>query len=565
MGVFLRPARLFPKRIGPPPSLLPSVLLRSIATHTYAHHARQLSILPTNIDTSSSTYKQNVSQYDELMAQLRDLHQKIEKGGSEKAREKHISRGKMLVRDRITALIDPGTPFLELSALAGHEVYPGEDVPAGAIITGVGTVQGVQCMIVANDSTVKGGTYYPITVKKHLRAQAIAQENRLPCIYLVDSGGANLPHQADVFPDRDHFGRIFYNQARMSSLRIPQISLILGPCTAGGAYIPAMSDESIIVRNQGTIFLAGPPLVKAATGEVVSAEDLGGGKVHSEISGVVDYSAVDDAHAIVLGRRSVANLNYEMKTGRDAVVQEREVKEPLYDAEELGGILGANLRQQVDAREIIARIVDGSEFAEFKKEYGETLVTGFARIHGYQVGIIANNGILFSSSALKGAHFIQLCTQRNIPLLFLQNISGFMVGAEAEHGGIAKNGAKLVTAVACAVVPKFTVVVGGSFGAGNYGMCGRAYSPRFLFSWPNARIGVMGSEQLSAVMETVGKTVDPELKARIERESQAVFASARLWDDGVIPPSHTRDILGQALRAAKVGSGKETTFGVFRM
>ncbi|KAL8938275.1 MAG: hypothetical protein Q9211_003279 [Gyalolechia sp. 1 TL-2023] len=533
MKVFLCPPPLLSQRIRPPHRSL-FILARSIATHTYSHHAKQLSILPTTVDTSSPTYKQNGAQYSELMAQLLKLHQKIERGGPEKAREKHVNRGKMLVRDRITALVDPGTPFLELSALAGHEVYPGEDVPAGGIVTGVGTVQGVQF---------------------------------LPCIYLVDSGGANLPHQADVFPDRDHFGRIFYNQARMSSLRIPQISLILGPCTAGGAYIPAMSDESIIVRNQGTIFLAGPPLVKAATGEVVSAEELGGGKVHSEVSGVVDYSAVDDAHAIALGRRCVGNLNY--KFGGDGVEGGSEggaeVKEPLYDAGELGGIVGANLRQQVEAREIIARIVDGSEFAEFKKEYGGTLVTGFARIHGYQVGIIANNGILFSSSALKGAHFIQLCTQRNVPLVFLQNISGFMVGAEAEHGGIAKNGAKLVTAVACAEVPKFTVVVGGSFGAGNYGMCGRAYSPRFLFSWPNARIGVMGSEQLSAVMETVGKTVDPELKARIERESQAVFASARLWDDGVIPPSHTRDVLGQALRAAKVGPEKETKFGVFRM
>ncbi|KAL8956237.1 MAG: hypothetical protein Q9193_006182, partial [Seirophora villosa] len=450
---------------------------------------------------------------------------------------------------------------------------------------------------------VKGGTYYPITVKKHLRAQVIAQENRLPCIYLVDSGGANLPHQADVFPDRDHFGRIFFNQARMSSLAIPQVSLILGPCTAGGAYIPAMSDESIIVRNQGTIFLAGPPLVKAATGEIVTAEDLGGGKVHAEVSGVVDYSAVDDAHAIVLGRRCISNTGLQIK-GKDNGRAELEVKEPLYDVDELGGIVGTDLRKQLEAREIIARIVDGSEFAEFKKDYGETLVTGscsirppllpdkhssfepplgiyqhlsvlhkltkgkspgFAKIHGYPIGILANNGILFSSSALKGAHFIQLCTQRNIPLLFLQNISGFMVGAEAEHGGIAKNGAKLVTAVACAEVPKFTVVVGGSFGAGNYGMCGRAYSPRFLFSWPNARIGVMGSEQLSAVMETVGKTVDPELKARIERESHAVFGSARLWDDGVIPPSHTRDVLGQALRAAKVGTERETKFGVFRM
>ncbi|KAI4286528.1 MAG: hypothetical protein L6R35_004218 [Caloplaca aegaea] len=505
----------------------PSHLHRSVATHTYAHHAKQLSVLPTNVDTSSPAYKQNSAQYASLMSQMQDLHRKIEKGGSDKAREKHVGRGKMLVRDRITALLDPGTPFLELSALAGHEVYPGEDVPAGGIVTGVGTVEGVQCMIVANDSTVKGGTYYPITVKKHLRAQAIAQEN-------------------------------------LSSLAIPQISLILGPCTAGGAYIPAMSDESIIVRNQGTIFLAGPPLVKAATGEVVTAEDLGGGKVHAEVSGVVDHSAVDDAHAIVLGRRCIANTGFRIE-GKDDGREEGEVEEPLYDIDELGGIVGTDLRKQLEAREIIARIVDGSVFAEFKKDYGETLVTGFAKIHGYPIGILANNGILFSSSALKGAHFIQLCTQRNIPLLFLQNISGFMVGAEAEHGGIAKNGAKLVTAVACADVPKLTVVVGGSFGAGNYGMCGRAYSPRFLFSWPNARIGVMGSEQLSAVMETVGKTVDPELKARIERESHAVFASARLWDDGVIPPSHTRDVLGQALRAAKVGTKRETNFGVFRM
>ncbi|KAL8967079.1 MAG: hypothetical protein Q9197_005629 [Variospora fuerteventurae] len=535
----LRPSLALRRVIRP----RPSHLHRSVATHTYAHHAKQISVLPTNVDTSSPAYKQNSAQYASLMSQMQDLHRKIEKGGSDQAREKHVGRGKMLVRDRTTALLDPGTPFLELSALAGHEVYPGEDVPAGGIVTGVGTVEGVQCMIVANDSTVKGGTYYPITVKKHLRAQAIAQENRTdpspPCLHAATA-------------------------TNVSSLAIPQISLILGPCTAGGAYIPAMSDESIIVRNQGTIFLAGPPLVKAATGEVVTAEDLGGGKVHAEVSGVVDHSAVDDAHAIVLGRRCIANTGLRIE-GKDDGREEVEVEEPLYDIGELGGIVGTDLRKQLEAREIIARIVDGSVFAEFKKDYGETLVTGFAKIHGYPIGILANNGILFSSSALKGAHFVQLCTQRNIPLLFLQNISGFMVGAEAEHGGIAKNGAKLVTAVACADVPKLTVVVGGSFGAGNYGMCGRAYSPRFLFSWPNARIGVMGSEQLSAVMETVGKTVDPELKARIERESHAGFGSARLWDDGVIPPSHTRDVLGQALRAAKVGTKRETKFGVFRM
>ncbi|MCJ1399777.1 Methylcrotonoyl-CoA carboxylase beta chain, mitochondrial [Xylographa trunciseda] len=493
---------------------------------------------------------------------MADLHAKIEVGGPARARDKHMARGKMLPRDRITALIDPGSFFLELSALAGHELYPNEDVPAGGIITGVGTVQGVSCMVVANDSTVKGGTYYPITVKKHLRAQAIAQENRLPCVYLVDSGGANLPHQADVFPDRDHFGRIFYNQARMSSLGIPQISVVMGPCTAGGAYVPAMSDESIIVENQGTIFLAGPPLVKAATGEVVSAEDLGGGKLHSSISGVTDYLAVDDAHALVLARRSISNLNWPTKAAPPPTF-----KEPLYDPEELAGIVGTNLRTPISAHEVIARIVDGSEFAEFKRDYGASLVTGFARIHGHRVGILANNGILFSESSLKGAHFIQLCTQRGLPLVFLQNISGFMVGADAEKGGIAKNGAKLVTAVACAQVPKFTVVFGASAGAGNYGMCGRAFSPRFLWMWPNAKIGVMGSEQLSAVMETVGKAVDPELKARIERESEAAFSSARLWDDGVIPPAHTRRVLGMGLEAAMSGEGEraETRFGVFRM
>jgi 3-methylcrotonyl-CoA carboxylase beta subunit len=466
------------------------------------------------------------------------------------------------VVSRVAALIDPGTAFLELSPLAGHAMYGEEDVPAGGIITGVGTVSGIQCMIVANDSTVKGGSYYPITVKKHLRAQAIAQENRLPCLYLVDSGGANLPRQADVFPDRDHFGRIFFNQARMSSMGIPQIAVVMGPCTAGGAYVPAMCDESIIVENQGTIFLAGPPLVKAATGEVVSAEELGGGKLHSETSGVTDYLAVDDAHALVLARRSISNLNWRAND------QPLEYKEPVHSPDELPGILGTNLRRQIDAHEIIARLVDGSQFAEFKPLYGSTLVTGFARIHGRQVGILANNGILFSEAAVKGAHFIELCTQRRVPLLFLQNIAGFMVGKDAEAGGIAKNGAKLVTAVACADVPKFTVVVGTSAGAGNYGMCGRAYGPRFMWMWPNAKIGVMGAEQLGAVMEAVGKKEDPELRARIERESEAVFSSARLWDDGVIPPQHTRKVLGLALQAAYGGDDTgavDTKFGVFRM
>lgn len=442
---------------------------RGISNYTHAHQASAVSVLPTTVDTSSSQFQENAAQMNELLTKMSDLHATISQGGSQKAREKHVSRGKMLPRDRVTSLIDPGTSLLELCPLAGHEVYPGEDVPSGGIITGIGTVEGVNCMIIANDSTVKGGTYYPITVKKHLRAQAIAQENKLPCIYLVDSGGANLPHQSDVFPDKEHFGRIFYNQARMSSLGIPQISVVMGPCTAGGAYVPAMSDESIIVENQGTIFLAGPPLVKAATGEVVSAEDLGGGNLHSSISGVTDYLAVDDTHALVLARRSISNLNWP-KTSLPLPNSSELVKEPIYDPEELSGIVGTNLRQQIPVHEVIARIVDGSEFAEFKRDYGSTLVTGFARIYGTQVGIVANNGILFSESSLKGAHFIELCTQRKIPLVFLQNISGFMVGADAEKGGIAKNGAKLVTAVACADVPKFTVVFGASAGAGNYGM-----------------------------------------------------------------------------------------------
>ncbi|KAI9812790.1 MAG: Methylcrotonoyl-CoA carboxylase beta chain, mitochondrial [Pycnora praestabilis] len=535
---------------------------RTMAYYTSTHQTKAISVLPTSVDTSSSEFQENAQQMDKVMAELTQLHERINEGGPHKAREKHVARGKMLARDRITALIDPGTSFLELSALAGYDLYPGEDVPAGGIVTGVGTVEGVTCIVIANDSTVKGGTYYPITVKKHLRAQNIAQENRLPCIYLVDSGGANLPHQADVFPDREHFGRIFYNQARMSSLGIPQISVVMGPCTAGGAYVPSMSDESIIVGNQGHIFLAGPPLVKAATGEVVSAEDLGGGKLHSTISGVTDYLAVDDAHALVLARRSVSNLNWPKSNEL-----RHQWKEPLYDPNELAGIVGINLRRPIPVHEVIARILDGSEFAEFKRDYGNSLVTGFGRIYGQQVGIIANNGILFSESSLKGAHFIELCTQRNLPLIFLQNVSGFMVGADAEKGGIAKNGAKLVTAVACAEVPKFTIVFGASAGAGNYGMCGRAYSPRFLWMWPSAKIGVMGSEQLSSVMQTVGKVVDPELKDRIERESHATFSSARLWDDGIIPPAHTRRVLGLGLNAALGGrvDHSATKFGVFRM
>ena len=539
---------------------------RTAATFTHSHHAEAVSIIPTAVDPNSSDFKENKRQMDEATENLVNLHTKIANGGPQKARDKHIQRGKMLVRDRITGLIDPGTPFLELSQMAGNDMYPGEDVPAGGIVTGIGTVSGVQCMIVANDATVKGGTYYPVTVKKHLRAQTIAQENRLPCIYLVDSGGANLPNQADVFPDVNHFGRIFYNQARMSSMGIPQISVVMGPCTAGGAYVPSMSDENIIVEEQGHIFLAGPPLVKAATGEVVSAEDLGGGKLHSEISGVTDYLAVDDAHALVLARRSVANLNWH----RNQTVSTQPIyKEPLYDAKELSGIVGTNLRRQIPVHEVIARIVDGSSFSEFKPLYGSTLVTGFAKIYGQPVGIVANNGILFSESSLKGAHFVQLCGKRQIPLIFLQNISGFMVGQDAEKGGIAKNGAKLVTAVSCVDVPKFTVVIGSSAGAGNYGMCGRAYSPRLLFTWPNAKTSVMGAEQLSSVMEAVGKQADPALKARIEHESEAVFGSARLWDDGIIPPEHTRRVLGMGLQMACGGQNrgmeKESTYGVFRM
>ncbi|ETN40177.1 uncharacterized protein HMPREF1541_04453 [Cyphellophora europaea CBS 101466] len=544
-----------------PPACYRNLPRRTAATFTHPRHSDAISVLPTLVDKSSPEFKENASQMSSLLEKYAALHAKIAQGGPQKSRDKHIQRGKMLARDRVTALTDPGTPFMELSPLAAHEVY-GEDVPAASIITGIGTVEGVTCMIVANDATVKGGTYYPLTGKKHLRAQEIAEQNRLPCIYMVDSGGVNLPYQANIFPDRDNFGRIFYNQARMSGMGIPQIAVVMGSCTAGGAYVPAMCDESIIVEGQGTIFLAGPPLVKAATGEVVSAEDLGGGKLHSSISGVTDYLAVDDAHAIVLARRSIANLNYPKEQPAPF-----EVKEPLHDPSELAGIVGTNLRKQIPMREVIARIVDGSEFSEFKKDYGTTLLTGFAKIKGYPIGILANDGILFSESSLKGAHFIELCCQRNIPLVFLQNISGFMVGADAEKGGIAKNGAKLVTAVACANVPKFTVVVGSSAGAGNYGMCGRAYSPRFLWMWPNSKIGVMGSEQLTAVMETVGKAADPELRARIDNESDPTFASARIWDDGVIPPSETRNMLGLGLKAALGGDSEpvKTQFGVFRM
>ncbi|OAA48592.1 methylcrotonoyl-CoA carboxylase beta chain [Metarhizium rileyi] len=541
---------------------------RGVANLTPPHQAAAVSRLQTSVDPSSEEYKENERQMAQVTARMAELTRKIQRGGTDKAREKHMARKKMLPRDRITALIDPGTTFLELSPMAGYELYPEAEVPAGGILTGVGVVEGVTCVIVANDSTVKGGTYYPITVKKHLRAQAVAQENKLPCIYLVDSGGANLPHQSDVFPDRDHFGRIFYNQARMSSQGIPQIAVVMGPCTAGGAYVPAMSDESIIVGEQGHIFLAGPPLVKAATGEVVSAEELGGGKMHSSVSGVTDYLAVDDAHAITLARRSISNLNWPATSPASQSPADA-FSEPLYDPEELMGIATTNLRKPIPIREVIARVVDASEFSEFKRDFGTTLVTGFASIYGHKVGIVANDGILFASSAVKGAHFIELCAQRGIPLVFLQNISGFMVGTASERDGIAKHGAKLVTAVACADVPKFTVVVGGSYGAGNYGMCGRAYSPRFLWMWPNARVGVMGSEQLAAVMETVGQKADPELRARIDRETEATFSSARLWDDGIIPPQHTRRYIGLGLQAAMGGRNEvkagDTKFGIFRM
>ncbi|CAJ2504287.1 Uu.00g116810.m01.CDS01 [Anthostomella pinea] len=555
-----------PRRAVPHPHPLPPsspAARRTVATYTAPHQANAISVIQSNVDASSDEFKENERLMGEAMARLEKLTRAAQQGGSAKARDKHIARKKMLPRDRVTVLVDPRTTFMELSPLAGHELYPDADVPAGGIITGVGVVEGVTCVIVANDSTVKGGTYYPITVKKHLRAQAVAQENKLPCIYLVDSGGANLPHQSDVFPDRDHFGRIFYNQARMSAEGIPQVSVVMGLCTAGGAYVPAMSDENIIVEGQGHIFLAGPPLVKAATGEEVSAEELGGGAMHTSVSGVSDYLAVDDAHAIVLARRCISNLNWPDKASPPTFA------EPLYPPSELLGIASTNLRKPLPIHEVIARIVDGSHFAEFKRDYGATLVTGFAHIYGQRVGIVANNGILFGTSAQKGAHFIELCAQRGIPLVFLQNISGFMVGAQAEREGIAKHGAKLVTAVACADVPKFTVVVGGSYGAGNYGMCGRAYSPRFLWMWPNARVGVMGGEQLANVMETVGQKADPELRDRIERESDAVYSSARLWDDGVIPPQHTRRYLGLGLKAAMSGRNEvkpgDTRFGVFRM
>ncbi len=532
--------------------------------------------LTSDLDPRSDQFRANADVMAALVADLRAKAAKIAEGGGEASRKRHVSRGKLLPRERVETLLDPGTPFLEFSQFAAYGMY-GDEVPAAGLITGIGRVAGRECVVVCNDATVKGGTYYPLTVKKHLRAQEIAAQNRLPCIYLVDSGGANLPNQDEVFPDRDHFGRIFYNQANMSAQGIAQMAVVMGSCTAGGAYVPAMSDESIIVRGQGTIFLAGPPLVKAATGEIVSAEDLGGADVHSRTSGVTDHYAENDAHALGIARRIVRGLNGAKRPD----VPLRRPLPPRYDAAELHGIIPADRRKPFDVREVVARIVDDSDFDEFKRLYGTTIVTGFAHICGMPVGIVANNGILFSESALKAAHFIELCAQRGIPLVFLQNITGFMVGRKYEAGGIAKDGAKMVTAVATASVPKFTVIVGGSFGAGNYGMCGRAYAPRFLWMWPNARISVMGGEQAASVLATVRRdgmeargemwTSDAEeafkapIRAQYDTQGHPYYASARLWDDGIIDPADTRRVLALGLSAALNAPTAPTRFGVFRM
>ncbi|MGY2052312.1 carboxyl transferase domain-containing protein [Methylobacterium sp. JK268] len=535
-----------------------------------------MAILPTSADLASPEAARNRDAWGELRQTLKARRAEAAAGGPAKARERHLARGKLLPRDRVMRLLDPGSPFLEIGGLAAYGMYD-DAIHAAGVIAGIGRVAGREVMVVCNDATIKGGTYYPVTVKKHLRAQEIAAQNRLPCLYLVDSGGANLPQQTEVFPDREHFGRIFYNQAQMSAAGIPQIACVMGSCTAGGAYVPAMSDESVIVRRQGTIFLGGPPLVRAATGEVVTAEDLGGADVHARLSGVADHYATDDAHALAILRRIVGTLNSVKRPDLDIAAP----REPLHDAGDLDALVPVDLRKQYDARELIARLVDGSEFDEFKRLYGTTLVTGFARLWGMPVGILANNGILYSESALKGAHFIELCCQRRVPLLFLQNISGFMVGREVEAGGIAKNGAKLVTAVATAGVPKLTVLVGGSYGAGNYGMCGRAYGPRFLFAWPNSRISVMGAEQAASVLATVrrdnieasGGAWSPEeeegfkapIRAQFEAEGSPYYATARLWDDGIILPEETRRVLGLALSAGLNAPVEETRFGLFRM
>lgn len=536
-----------------------------------------MSKLETHINKRSADFQNNREMMLALVSDLREKVEHISLGGGERAREKHLGRGKLLPRDRIHTLLDQGSPFLEIGQFAGYKMYGDDNIAAGGVIVGIGRVSGIECMIVANDATVKGGTYYPITVKKHIRAQAIAQENRLPCIYLVDSGGAHLPSQDDVFPDREHFGRIFYNQANMSAQGIPQIAVVMGSCTAGGAYVPAMSDQSIIVKEQGTIFLGGPPLVKAATGEVVSAEELGGADVHSRISGVTDHYALNDTHALALARNVVRSINHCKQPN----IEMREVKDPLYPIDDLYGLVPGDLRKPYDIREVIARLVDGSEFEEFKQLYGTTLICGFSHLFGYPVGIIANNGILFSEAALKGAHFVELCAKRKIPLIFLQNITGFMVGKKYEHGGIAKDGAKMVTAVACAKVPKFTVVVGGSFGAGNYAMCGRAYGGRFLWMWPNTRISVMGGEQAASVLASVTKeskatrgetwsdadeqSFKQPILEQYEDQGHPYYASARLWDDGIIDPADTRMVLGLGLSAALNAPVEDTEFGIFRM
>jgi 3-methylcrotonyl-CoA carboxylase beta subunit len=522
-------------------------------------------VLETRLDPRDATFAKNRDAMAALVADLKAKVAEVERGGGEAACAKHVARGKLLPRERVRALIDPGSPFLEFSQLAAYGMYDRTIASAG-IITGIGRVAGRECVIVCNDATVKGGTYYPLTVKKHLRAQEIARENNLPCIYLVDSGGANLPNQFEVFPDRDHFGRIFYNQATMSAQGIPQVAVVMGSCTAGGAYVPAMSDESIIVKEQGTIFLGGPPLVKAATGEIVTAEALGGADIHTRVSGVADHLALNDHHALAIARRIVGNLNRPKSVAMEIAPP----LPPKYPAEEIYGVISADIKKPYEVREVLARIVDASEFDEFKARYGTTLVTGFARIWGYPVGIVANNGILFSESALKGAHFIELCAQRRVPLVFVQNITGFMVGQKYEAGGIARDGAKMVTAVSCAQVPKFTVIIGGSYGAGNYGMCGRAFAPRFLWMWPNARISVMGGEQ---AIEAKGGTWGAEeeeafrapIRAQYEREGHPYFASARVWDDGIIDPAETRQVLGLAISASLNQPIGPTKFGVFRM
>jgi acetyl-CoA carboxylase carboxyltransferase component len=519
-----------------------------------------VAILETRVDRDAPEFAANRERMEELVAELRERTAEIANGGGAEAIERHRSRGKMLARERIDRLIDPGSAFLELNALAAYGLYDG-DAPAAGIVTGIGVVEGRECVIVANDATVKGGTYYPLTVKKHLRAQEVAEQNGLPCIYLVDSGGAFLPLQDEVFPDRDHFGRIFYNQAVMSAKGIPQIAVVMGSCTAGGAYVPAMSDETVIVRGTGTIFLGGPPLVKAATGEEVTAEELGGADVHSRVSGVTDHYAVSDEHALALARSIVANLTRDV----EAPWEIEEPEEPLHDPADLYGIVPEDYGKVYDVREVIARIVDGSRFHEFKALYGETLVCGFAHLEGFPIAILANNGVLFSESALKGTHFIELACKRRVPLLFLQNITGFMVGKDYEAGGIAKDGAKMVTAVACAQVPKFTVIIGGSFGAGNYGMCGRAYSPRQLWMWPNARISVMGGEQAATVLSAVGRSDPDEIRAKYEREGNPYYSTARLWDDGILDPLDTRRVLALGIAASLNAPISETAFGVFRM